>query len=120
MGTTAWADTTLDRDYLIDHWRIGDLQECDSSDTLTFYERGAWAVTNGGSNPVEAISLWQPEGTTVKIFASDLKDAKTYDALDAEISEVTADSFFMTAKPLQGRSITSLPLQLLISSIKVR
>ncbi|MEQ8652537.1 MAG: hypothetical protein RIC87_08755 [Kiloniellales bacterium] len=106
LGSSAWAEMPLERAYFIGHWGIGDPQECQSRDTLSFYESGAWAVTNGGENPVEAIGLWQLEGSTVTIQASDLRSPQHYDVLEAPITEVTADSFVMTAEPLQDGKAT--------------
>lgn len=106
LGSSAWAETSLERAYFIGHWGIGDPQECLDRDTLSFYESGAWAVTNGGENPVEAIGLWQLDGSTITIQASDLRSPAQYDVLEAPITEVTADSFTMTAEPLQDGQAT--------------
>ncbi len=106
LGSNTWAETPLERAYFIGYWGIGDPQECLQRDTLSFYESGAWAVTNGGENPVEAIGLWQLEGSTITIRASDLRSLAQYDVLEAPITEVTADSFTMTAKPLEGGQAT--------------
>ncbi len=102
LGSGAAADTTLTREYFIGFWGIGGSDECLTRDTMSFYDSGAWAVTNGGGNPVEAIGLWQLDGTTVKIIASDIESTAQFDILEAQISDVTVDSFTMVAEPLQG------------------
>ncbi len=110
LGTVAAtgvrAETALSRDYLIGHWGIGEPEECNGRDTMSFYDSGAWAVTNGGGNPVEAIGLWRLEDGKVLILASDLRSTGGARELGAEISEVGADSFTMTAKPLQNSQAT--------------
>jgi len=102
VGSAAWAKTPLDRDYFIGHWAIGDPEECNGRDTMSFYESGAWAVTNGGGNPVEAIGLWQLDDGKIRILTSDLRSTRGARELDAEISDVEADSFTMIAKPLRN------------------
>ncbi len=102
LGSGALAETSLTPDYFIGHWGIGAPEECEASDTMSFYDSGAWAVTNGAGNPVEAIGRWEFKDGTLLVIFSDLKDTGRHNSLDAQISEVTADSFTMVAKPLQG------------------
>ncbi len=101
-GSSAWAETPLNRDYFIGYWGIGGANECASRDTMSFYASGAWAVTNGGENPVEAIGLWELKGKGVTVTFSDLRDTANVNTLDAGISDVTPNSFTMVAEPLQG------------------
>ncbi len=103
-GPSALADSAPTRDYFIGHWGIGEPEECNDRDTMSFYESGAWAVTNGGSNPVEAIGLWELKGDVVTIIASDLRNPAEHETIDAGISEVKADMFIMEAPPLGGKA----------------
>ncbi len=103
-GTGAVADTALTHDYFIGHWGIGGADECNGRDTMSFYDSGAWAVTNGGGNPVEAIGLWQLNGNIVQVAVSDLKNPAKFETLDTGISDIKPDSFVMDAEPLGGKA----------------
>lgn len=49
---------SLGEEHFIGHWSLDGPEGCESRDTMSFYASGAWAVTNGGGNPVEAIGVW--------------------------------------------------------------
>ncbi|MEZ5670494.1 MAG: hypothetical protein R3F55_24285 [Alphaproteobacteria bacterium] len=51
---------------------MGAAEECLDGDTMAFYASGAWAVTNAGGNPVEAIGVWSLAQGSLVVDFSDL------------------------------------------------
>jgi hypothetical protein len=89
-------DVVPDEAYLIGYWGIGSAEECADSDTMSFYTSGAWAVTNGGGNPVEAIGVWSLADGAISVVSHDLKSPSGTEAITAVITEASQDKFTLT------------------------
>ena len=96
-------DVVPDAAYLIGTWGMGAADECVDSDTMAFYASGAWAVTNGGGNPVEAIGVWSFADGTISVISGDLKDPLGSESIVATITEASQDKFTLT---FDGRAET--------------
>lgn len=92
----------IDRDYFIGTWGMGSAEECVDRDTMSFYSSGAWAVTNGGGNPVEVIGTWSLADVTLTVLWSELREPAQREVMAGTLSDVTENSFILTADILRG------------------
>lgn len=107
VGVSLWAAAASGTDpttpgYFIGYWGLGTPDECASRDTMSFYASGAWAVTNGGGNPVEAIGVWALEGDRMLLDFAELDDPSDLVSVEAAISNAGKDDFTLTAADLPG------------------
>ncbi|MEM7442656.1 MAG: hypothetical protein AAF414_04910 [Pseudomonadota bacterium] len=104
---TYWTPSLADDvspDYLIGYWGIGSPDECETRDTMTFFASGAWAVTNGGGNPVEVIGVWWVEGDQLFVDFAELDDPNDMNAVEATLSNVSENQFTATSPILPDGS----------------
>ena len=64
---------TLGAEHFVGHWSLDGPEGGADRDTLSFFPSGAWAVTNGGDNPVEVIGTWRIEGGKIAIAQHSLR-----------------------------------------------
>lgn len=57
---------------LIGMWSLDGADGCVDGDVLNLYPTGAFAATNGGSNPIEAVGTWQLSGDVITLTFNDL------------------------------------------------
>jgi len=93
-------------DYFIGYWGLGTPEECVSRDTMSFYASGAWAMTNGGGNPVEVIGVWALEGDRILLDFAELDDISDLISVEATISNAGKDAFTLTAPELPDGQAT--------------
>ena len=93
-------------DYFIGYWGVGAADECESRDTMSFYTTGAWAITNGGGNPVEALGVWALEADRVVLGFSELGMTSDVDAVEAVISDAEENRFTMVSPALPDGELT--------------
>jgi hypothetical protein len=89
-------DVVPDEAYLVGYWGVGSVDECVDSDTMAFYASGAWAVTNGGGNPVEAIGVWSLADGAITVVSADLKSWAGAETITAPITEASQDKFTLS------------------------
>jgi hypothetical protein len=93
-GAKLFGDTAVTHaDYFIGTWGMGSAEECYDSDTIAFYANGAWAVTNGGGNPVEAIGTWSFADGKLTVHFTDLEEPEGSETVTAAVEEAGPDRF---------------------------
>jgi len=85
-------------------WSLDGPAGCAGGDTLSIYASGAWALTSGGGNPVEALGTWAlgPEGLTLR--ESGLQDRLGYVEAVVRIDAVLERRMEITVLYRDGRS----------------
>lgn len=84
--------------YFVGHWGMGSADECADSDTMSFYASGAWAVTNGGGNPVEAIGAWSFADGTMTIVYSELGEPDAAESVSGPVQQDGDDVFSLAVE----------------------
>lgn len=93
-------------DYFIGYWGVGSPDECQDRDTMSFYSTGAWAITNGGGNPVEAIGVWALEAGRMVLGFSELDMIDHVETVEAVVSDADEGRFTMVSPALPGGELT--------------
>ncbi|MGF1625825.1 MAG: hypothetical protein ACFCVH_13160 [Alphaproteobacteria bacterium] len=101
-----FGDVTGESAYFIGYWGMGAPEECIDSDTLAFYSSGAWAVTNGGGNPVEAIGTWSYDEGVLTVRFSDLTDPANDEQATGTVTAADEAKFTLSSDMLRGGSET--------------
>lgn len=97
---------SLGKDHFIGHWAFDGLDNCGDGDTLSIYASGAWAVTNGGGNPVEALGSWSMNDAGIEVRQSALGDPESTRAAKLVIDAAAGDRMDITLAYADGRSLS--------------
>jgi hypothetical protein len=95
---------SLGKDHFIGHWAFDGLENCGDGDTLSIYASGAWAVTNGGDNPVEALGSWSMTDAGIEVRESELDDPASARAANLVVDAAAAERMEITLAYTDGRS----------------
>jgi len=82
--------------HFVGHWSMDGQEGCAGGDTLSFYESGAWAVTNGGGNPVEVLGTWSLGEGDLLLTMSELDSPAVAVAGRATVDGMEGDRMTMT------------------------
>lgn len=94
---------SLGAEHFFGHWSLDGPEGCEGRDTLSFFSSGAWAVTNGGDNPVEVIGTWRIEGGKIAIAEQSLRDPAESEPGTITILSAEGDSMEISVDYAEGK-----------------
>ncbi len=89
--------------HFVGHWSLDGPEGCESRDTLSFFASGAWAVTNGGDNPVESIGTWELGPGAITVQESSLRRPDAFDLATVTILAASADRMEISVDHAEGK-----------------
>jgi hypothetical protein len=84
-------------------WSMDGPAGCTAGDTLSFYATGIFAVTNGGSNPVEALGTWSIGDGVLLLRESKVEATFAFEEAEATIDTLQEDRMGVTVAYSDGR-----------------
>jgi hypothetical protein len=87
-------------------WSLDGPAGCSGGDTLSIYASGAWALTNGGDNPVEAIGTWAIGEGVLKLRESPLGDRLGFAEAEVEVDSLQDGRMGITVIYSDGRRLS--------------
>jgi hypothetical protein len=87
-------------------WSLDGPAGCSGGDTLSIYASGAWAVTNGGDNPVEAIGTWEISEGVLRLRESPLGDRLGFAEAEVEVDSLQEGRMGITVVYGDGRRLS--------------
>ena len=87
-------------------WSMDGPAGCTVGDTLSFFATGIFAVTNGGTNPVEALGTWTIGDGVLLLKESRLETPFAYDDAEATIDTLQEGRMGVTVAYADGRRLS--------------
>ena len=87
-------------------WSMDGPAGCTGGDTLSFYATGIFAVTNGGTNPVEALGTWTIGDGVLLLKESRVETPYAFDEAEATIDTLQEGRMGVTIIYADGRRLS--------------
>jgi hypothetical protein len=87
-------------------WSMDGPAGCTGGDTLSFYATGIFAVTNGGTNPVEALGTWTIGEGVLLLKESKVETPYGFDEAEATIDTLQEGRMGVTVAYSDGRRLS--------------
>jgi len=87
-------------------WSMDGPAGCTGGDTLGFYATGIFAVTNGGTNPVEALGTWTIGEGVLLLKESRVETPYAFDEAEATIDTLQEGRMGVTIIYADGRRLS--------------